>query len=123
MIERMLNRLSGALTLREQGHRRVTLVAIAGLLLLSTTGVFGHHLPFDTGRLLAGVDHIGALCLTAVHLLLAPVHRGMHIAVVCGLIYAAWNRYRAWRLLRGSLDVLDIRPARPGDPYWAPRRR
>ena len=118
MIRRALDPLTRALTLTEQSHRRVTLVAIAALLLLSTTGVFGHHLPFDTDRLLAGVDHIGALCLTAVHLLLAPVHRGVHIAIVGGLLYAAWNRYRAWSILQGSLRLLDVRPAVTGDPYW-----
>jgi hypothetical protein len=47
------------------------------------------------------------------------VHRGVHIAIVGGLVYAAWNRYRAWRILRGSLELLDSRPAGPGDPYWA----
>ena len=119
MIRRTLDRLTRALMLREQSHRRVTLVAIAALLLLSTTGVFGHHLPFDTERLLAGVDHIGALCLTALHLLLAPVHRVVHIAIVGGVLYAAWNRYRAWRILHGSLQLLDVRSAVTGDPYWA----
>lgn len=118
MIRRTLDPFTKALTLREQSHRRATLVAIAALLLLSTTGVFGHHLPVDTERLLGGVDHIGALCLTAVHLLLAPVHRGIHIAIVIGLFYAAWNRYRAWHILHGSLQLLDVRPAVTGDPYW-----
>jgi len=98
------------LTLREQSHRRVTLIGIGALLVLGTSPVFGHHLlAYEHEQLLAGVDHIGTLCLTALHLLLAPVHRALHIAFLSGLVYAGWNRVRAWRLLRGSLSVLDIR--------------
>ena len=118
MITAGLRHLAGTLTLREQSHRRATLLAIGALLLLGTSPVFGHHLPLDAGRLLAGVDHLGALCLTALHLLLAPVHRGLHIAIVGGILYAAWNRYRAWRLLQKSIALLDVRPAVPGDPFW-----
>lgn len=117
-----LGYLAGALTLREQSHRRATLLGIAGLLVLGTTPVFGHHLPFDASQLLAGVDHIGALCMTALHLLFLPVHRGVHVAIVAGLIYAGVNRYRAWRVVRQSLDSLDVRRARRGDGFWEAAR-
>src|SRR5690606_36109920 len=102
----------------EQPHRRATLLAIGGLIVLGTSPVFGHHLPFDMQRMLEGVDHLGALCLTALHVLLTPIHRVIHLAIVAGVVYAAWNRYRAWRLLRSSIGLLEVRQARHGDPFW-----
>ena len=105
-----------------QSRRRATLVAISALLLLSTTPVFGHHLPMDTTALLAGVDHLGTLCLSALHILLAPVHWGFHLAILGGLGYASWNRYRAWTLVRRCLSPLDIRRAVRGDTFWAAAR-
>lgn len=114
-----LGHLTATPTMREQSHRRVTLLGIATLTVLSMSPVIGHHmLPFETDGLLAGVDHFGALCLTALHLLLAPVHPAFHIAMVGGVLYAAWDRYRAWRMVRESLGVIDIRRARPGDAFW-----
>ena len=103
-----LTYLTATLTLREQSHRRATLLGIAALIVLSTSPVIGHHLlPFETSDLLAGVDHLGALCLTALHLLFAPVHPGIHVAIAGGFLYAAWDRYRAWRLVRQSLGLID----------------
>ncbi|MEJ7810248.1 MAG: M56 family metallopeptidase [Gemmatimonadaceae bacterium] len=114
-----LDYLTAALALREQSHRRATLLAIGALLLLSTGPVFGHHLPFGTAALFAGVDHLGALCLTALHLLLAPVHRGFHVVIVAGLVYAVWNRFRAWRIVRRSLELLDGRSPVERDVFRA----
>ena len=119
MRRTQLGYLTATLTLREQSHRRVTLLGIAALIVLSMGPVVGHHLlPFETDNLLAGVDHFGALCLTALHLLFAPVHPTIHVAIAGGLLYALWDRYRAWRLVRRSLSVIDIRRAMPGDAFW-----
>lgn len=119
MSRKRLDFLTGALVLREQARRRATLLGICSLLLLGTGPVVGHHfLPFDTSALLAGIDHLGTLCLTALHLLLAPVHPAVHIALGCGVVYAAWDRYRALRVLRTSLGVLDVKRAREGGPFW-----
>lgn len=119
MRRRRLEYLTATLTLREQSHRRATLLGIGALILLSTSPVVGHHLlPFETDQWLAGVDHFGALCLTALHLLFAPVHPAVHAALAGGLLYAGWDRYRAWRLVRRSLGLLDIRRARRGDGFW-----
>jgi Zn-dependent protease with chaperone function len=119
MRRNQLSYLTATLSLREQSHRRATLLGIAALILLSMSPVIGHHLlPFETDDLLAGVDHLGALCLTALHLLFAPVHPTVHIAIAGGLLYAGWDRYRAWRLVRRSLGLIDIRRARPGDAFW-----
>ena len=104
-------------TSREQSHRRLTLLAIAGLLVLGISPVVGHHLPFDIGALLAGLDHIGALCVTALHLLLAPLHRLFHILLVAGFLFAVWDRLRAWRDVRGALGPLSWRAPHPGDAF------
>lgn len=114
-----LGGIAGTLTLREQSRRRATLIGIGALLVLGASPVFGHHfLPVDGDQLLAGVDHIGTLCLTALHLLLAPVHRALHVAIVAGLLYAVWNRVQAWRLLRDSVGLLEVRGANRGDTFW-----
>jgi Zn-dependent protease with chaperone function len=110
--------VAATLALREQSHRRLTLLAIAGLLLLSTSPVFGHHLPVAVDGLLAGVDHIGRLCITALHLLLAPVHHLYHIVIVAGLLYALWDRARAWRATRRALGPLEVRAPAPGEFFW-----
>lgn len=119
MRRRRLKYLTAALTLREQSHRRATLLGIGALIVLSTSPVMWHHLwPFETSQLLAGVDHVGALCLTALHLLFAPVHPAVHAALAGGFLYACWDRYRAWRLVRQSLGLLQSRRARRGDGFW-----
>jgi len=46
--------------------------------LLSLTPVVRQHLLGAAHQLLAAIDHVGALCLVALHLLLAPVHAGLH---------------------------------------------
>lgn len=102
---------------REQFHRRLTLLAIAGLLVLGISPVVGHHLPFDISTVLAGLDHIGALCVTALHLLLAPVHRLFHILLVAGFLFALWDRLRAWREVRGALGPLPWRAPEAGGPF------
>jgi Zn-dependent protease with chaperone function len=104
-------------TSREQFHRRLTLLAIAGLLVLGISPVVGHHLPFDTNTLLADLDHIGTLCVTALHLLLAPIHRVFHILLVTGFLYALWDRVHAWRGVRGALGPLVARPPATGDLF------
>ncbi|HEY0777356.1 MAG TPA: hypothetical protein VGD56_05250, partial [Gemmatirosa sp.] len=56
---------------REHRHRRALLLGIAALLLLSLTPVLGEHLFGAARGPLTGIDHLGALCLVALHLLLA----------------------------------------------------
>lgn len=119
MKRNQLGYLSAALTLREQAHRRVTLLGISALIVLSMSPVLGHHLlPFETDSLLAGVDHLGALCLAALHLLLAPLHPAFHVAIGGGLVFAAWDRYRAWLNVREVLGSIAVRRAHPGGAFW-----
>ncbi len=110
--------LSARLAMREQAHRRVTLIAIAGLMLLSAAPVFGHHLPFDSATILTGAQHFGALCVTALRHVLAPVHWSFHVVLAGGFAYAAWDRWRAWSRQRSALAPLDARMPSVGSEIW-----
>ncbi len=113
-----LSGLTATLTLQEQSHRRAVLWAIASLLVLSTSPVFAHHLAIGAHTLLGGTDHLGAVCLTALHLLLAPVHYAFHVLLGIGLVYGVWDRWRAWRSGVRALDPLEAAvPSSSGD-FW-----
>ena len=104
---------------REQTRRRVLLLGIGALTLLSTSPVLGHHLAEGADHaLLQGTDRIGALCLVALHLLLAPVHGVFHVLLLVGLAYGTWDRLRADRRSRRVLAPLDVRAPTPGDAIW-----
>lgn len=92
---------------REQRRRRTVLLAVAALIVFSTAPVFGHHLAGHADRLLVGRDHLWFVCLIALHELLAPVHAVLHLLLVAGALYATWDRVRAWRGVRRTLDLLD----------------
>ncbi len=96
-----------ALASREQMHRRRVLLSLGVLIFLSISPVFGHHLARGTDTLLPDTDHIGELCLVALHAVLAPVHEGAHIILALGLAYASWDRVRAWLRMRRVLRTLD----------------
>ncbi|HYW08956.1 MAG TPA: M56 family metallopeptidase, partial [Longimicrobium sp.] len=110
---------SPSLVTREEAHRRALLLGIGALLLLSVSPLFGHHVASGLERGLEGRDHIGALCVIALHGLLQPVHILFHVLVVAGLAYASYDRVRAARRVHGALDPLDARPPVAGDPFWA----
>lgn len=101
------------LAAREQAHRRLLLLAIGALLLLSVGPVWGHHLAAGLERGLAGMDHLGPLCLVALHHLLAPVHGIFHLLVAAGLAYASLDRVLAWRRVRGTLRLLHAAAPEP----------
>lgn len=103
---------------REERRRRAVLLGIGALLLLSTTPVFGHHLAHGGEALLRGTDRIGDLCLVALHIVFAPVHEFFHLLLAGGLIYAVWDRARAWRRMRRSLAPLDVAHPLEGDAFW-----
>ena len=111
--------LKTALASREQRHRRMVLVGIAALLVLSMSPIFGHHIGSGTDALFGGRDHLGVVCLIALHHLLEPVHRIFHLLFLAGLGYALWNRARAWSSLRRVLYPLAaVRPG-VGDAFHA----
>lgn len=103
---------------REDRHRRALLLGIAALLILSLAPVVGRHLAFAAHAPLTGIDHIGALCLIALHTLLMPVHAVLHLLVGGGLLYALWDRVRAWRRAHRALAPLDAATPVHGDAVW-----
>ena len=80
---------------REQRHRRRVLLALAVLLVLSISPVVGHHLIGAVPWISASQQHLGVLCLVALHHLLAPVHTVFHTLLYAGLAFAAFDRIRA----------------------------
>lgn len=103
---------------REQARRRVLLWSVAALTFLSISPVVGHHLAVQADEtLLQGTDMIGALCLIALHMLMAPLHEAFHLALAGGLAYATWDRLRAWTRMRRTLRRLDASPPQKGSPF------
>lgn len=105
--------------MRGERRRRALLLAIAALLLLSVGPVFGHHFADGVEGALRGRDHLGALCLVALHHLLAPVNLLFHALVAAGLAYAALDRLRAHARVRRTLAPLEAARPAPGDPFHA----
>lgn len=103
---------------RGEGRRRLLLLAVCTLLLLGVGPVFGHHFADGLEHGLRGRDHLGALCLIALHEILRPVHLLYHALVLAGLLYAGWDRARAASRMRAVLAALDARTPAPGDAFW-----
>lgn len=91
---------------RRNSRRRVLLLSVALLILLSTTPIFGHHFIPGAGALASNRDHLLGLCVVALQALLWPVHEGFHWLLFAGLMYAGLDRYRAARELRYVLGSL-----------------
>jgi hypothetical protein len=102
----------------ENRHRRILLLGMAAALLLSLTPVIGRHVIGAAHQPLTGIDHIGALCLVSLHLLLAPVHASLHVLLGVGVAYALWDRFRAWRRARRALAPLHGTVPVAGDDFW-----
>jgi Zn-dependent protease with chaperone function len=110
--------MTAALVTREEAHRRALLLAIGTLLLFSVSPLFGHHFAEGLEHGLRGQDHLGALCLIALHAVLRPVHLLFHVLVVAGLAYATHDRVRAALRVRRALAPLHAAPPREGDAFW-----
>src|SRR6266508_1977576 len=117
MIESTDAYLPSRTAAREQSRRRVLLISIATLMLLSISPVLGHHVARGADAMLSGTDRIGELCLVALHVLLAPVHGAFHVALLLGFAYALWDRVRAWRRAASVLAQLDSSTPTPGDAF------
>lgn len=108
-----------ALRARERRRRRVLLVTLALALLVSLAPIVGRHLVGLTHQPLTGVDHVGALCLVAMHLLVAPVHALLHWLVGAGIVLAVVERAVAWwRARRVLAQLVSARPV-AGDAFEA----
>jgi Zn-dependent protease with chaperone function len=99
---------------REQRHRQRALVGVGLLLFLGMSPIFGHHLSGRLDSMLMGRDHIGPLCLIALHELIAPVHALFHVLFALGVVYAVADRVRAWRSTHTVLRSLESEPVRAG---------
>ncbi|GAB1341675.1 M56 family metallopeptidase [Gemmatimonas sp.] len=75
----------------ERRYQRLLLVGLAAILMLSLVPVVGTHLLGIAERPLSGSDHIGALCLIALHELLSPAHQLLHILVAVGFVWALFE--------------------------------
>ncbi|MEP6509930.1 MAG: hypothetical protein ABJC63_17010, partial [Gemmatimonadales bacterium] len=102
----------------EHGHRRAILFGICTLIVLSIGPVFGHHLSGAIANEMSGVDHLGAFCVLALHTLLTPVHEAFHVALVIGIAYASFDRWKSWRALARSLSPLQSSQPTKGDRFW-----
>lgn len=102
----------------ERKHRCATLLGVLTLLLLAVLPMAVDHAPVGLEQAMSGVDHLGALCLAALHLLLAPVHGGFHLILAAGFAYAVVDRIRAWHRLTQALSPLDATVPRVGDAIW-----
>ena len=109
---------NSSVLIREESHRRMTLIAISFLLVFSTAPVIGHHFSAGAAVSLAGLDHIGVFCVVALRSLLDPVHLIFHIALAAGLGYACWDRLRAWKRQVDVLSPLDVTLPRTGEPLF-----
>lgn len=101
---------------REDRRRRGLLIGIATLLILSVGPVFGHHFATGLEGALQGMDHLGALCLIALHEILQPVHRSFHVLIAAGVLWAIADRVRATRRLTRTLAFLEAHQAEGDDP-------
>lgn len=119
MTARRSDRARRALARGEHSRRRITVLAIALLLAFGTSPVYVTHVfESSAAQVLAGMDHLGALCLTALHLLLQPVHHALRVLVLAGLAWALWDRLHAWCSARATLERLEQRQPSAGDPFW-----
>lgn len=104
-------------TVRDLSRRRLLLLVISGLTLLATIPVVAHHALGSGANLLEGRDNIGNLCLVALHIILAPVHSGFHIALVLGVLYAVADRARALARLNRGIGSLPVMKTPSSGPF------
>lgn len=100
---------------RELVRRRWLLLAMALLILLSTSPVVGHHVVQAVDWLPMSMQHLGALCMVSLHLLLAPVHGVFHLLLLTGVVLAVVDRLRAVARARRALRGAEVRHLQPGD--------
>lgn len=105
-------------TASERSRRWAATAALLLFLVLALLPLGVMHVPVGLEAALKGFDHIGALCVAALHVLLAPVHGGFHLVLAAGLAYALFDRIRAWRKLSAALLPLDAKAAESGDRIW-----
>ena len=107
----------------ENARRRLLLLSVALLILLSTTPILGHHVVASVGSLAPNRDHLLGLCIVALQSMLSPVHEGFHLLLFAGLIYAVLDRIRAGRELKSVLGSLRVSTPRGGSAFERAAKR
>ena len=102
----------------ERRHRVAIAAEMAALLVLTGAALFGHNFAGRYSALLAETDHVGFICLVAVHELLAPVHWVFHVLILSGVLYAVCDRIRAAVTLQRTLRMLTAIEPELGDAFW-----
>ena len=105
----------------EKRYQRLLLIALAATLVLSLAPVVGTHLLGVVDRPLSGSDHIGALCLIALHELLSPAHSLLHVLVSAGFLWAVWEITQKAFRTRRVLAALPVRPLSRAEFVYAQR--
>ena len=103
---------------RERAHRNILMAAIGALVVLGAAPVFAHHSAIGDEILLRGVSEVGNSYLTAIHHVLGPIHTGFHVLLFGGLVYALFDRIRAFRRMSRTLRGLTSATPLQGDPVW-----
>lgn len=102
---------------REQSHRRLILLGIGALVLLTLSPVLGHHVSARADAALLAQDHLWTICLVALHALLAPVHGVFHALLAVGVVYAIWDRAVAATRLHRVLAFVAPEPCQAGSVF------
>ncbi|MCL4214102.1 MAG: M48 family metalloprotease [Gemmatimonadales bacterium] len=95
----------------ERRHRRATVMGLGLLTAFALGPLLSAPLGAAVASRLGEYQHLGALCLAAVHALLTPVQGAFHLVLMAGLLYGAWDRALAWR--RHDAIVGSLRLQRP----------
>lgn len=97
----------------EQRHHRLTVLGLFLLVLFALGPLLSGPIGALAASRLGAYEHLGALCLTALHALLTPVEGGFHLMLAAGILLALLDRARAWRQHRrivGSLRFDAVPP-------------
>lgn len=93
----------------ERRYQRLLVIGMSAILMLSLVPVVGTHLLGVAERPLSGSDHIGALCLIALHELLSPAHHLLHLLVAVGFAWALFEITQKTLRTRRVLNGLPVR--------------
>ena len=96
---------------REQRRRRALFLAIVAAILLGVSPVLGHHVLGSVPWFSASQQHLGAFCLVALHLLLAPVHGFAHYLLYAGVGFMLLERGSAFIRHSRVMRALPVHPA------------
>ena len=113
---------------RERSRHRTLWLRMSGLTLLGIGAIVAHHLvpealpyheyaPITWTTIRAATDANAVL-----EMVLVTVHHGFHLLLVTGFLYAAWDRYRAWRGLTHVLRLVDTHAPQPRTRVWKAAR-